>query len=56
MRGRVVEELGGERAIEITDRMSRRYVGQDYPVRSSIVMVIEPERVRLQDLEAVPSS
>jgi hypothetical protein len=36
------------------DRMSQRYVGMDYPVRTSIVMVIKPERVRLQDLEAVP--
>jgi len=54
IRGQVVEELSGERAIEITDRMSRRYVGSDYPIRSTIVMVIKPERVRLQDLEAVP--
>ena len=54
VRGRVVEELGGERAMEITDRMSRRYVGRDYPIRESIVMVIEPERVLLQELEAVP--
>jgi hypothetical protein len=30
--------------------MSRRYVGQDFPVRSSIVSLIEPERVRVQDL------
>jgi hypothetical protein len=50
IRGRVVEELGGEPAIEIMDRMSRRYTGADVPVRSSIVMLIEPERVRLQSL------
>ncbi len=50
IRGRVVEELGGERAIQIMDSMSNRYVGADFPVRSSIVMVIEPERVRLQEL------
>jgi PPOX class probable F420-dependent enzyme len=50
IRGRVVEELGGDPAIEIMDRMSRRYTGADFPVRSSIVMVIEPERVRLQNL------
>jgi PPOX class probable F420-dependent enzyme len=54
IRGQVVEELGGERAMRIVDRMSQRYVGMDYPVRTSIVMVIKPERVRLQDLEAVP--
>jgi PPOX class probable F420-dependent enzyme len=50
IRGRVVEELDDERAIEIMDSMSRRYTGADFPVRSSIVMVIEPERVRLQEL------
>lgn len=50
IRGRVVEELGGEPAIKIMDRMSRRYTGADFPVRSAIVMVIEPERLRLQTL------
>jgi PPOX class probable F420-dependent enzyme len=55
LRGRVIEELGGERATAIMDRMSRRYSGTDYPIRTAIVMVIEPERVLLQDLEAVPS-
>lgn len=50
IRGRVVEEIDDGRAIEIMDSMSRRYTGADFPVRSSIVMVIEPERVRLQDL------
>lgn len=56
LRGRVVDELEGERAIEIMNRMSRRYAGTDYPIRSAIVMVIEPERVLLQDLEAVPKT
>ena len=50
IRGRVVEEIEDDTALEITDRMSRRYVGQDFPVRSSIVSLIEPERVRLQEL------
>jgi nitroimidazol reductase NimA-like FMN-containing flavoprotein (pyridoxamine 5'-phosphate oxidase superfamily) len=50
IRGRVVEELGGEHAIKIMDRMSHRYTGADFPVRSAIVMVIEPERLRLQNL------
>ena len=50
IRGRVVEEIEDDTAIEIMDRMSRRYVGQDFPVRSSIVSLIEPERVRVQDL------
>jgi PPOX class probable F420-dependent enzyme len=50
IRGRVVQELSGEPAIEIMDRLSRRYTGADFPVRSAIVMVIQPERVRLQNL------
>lgn len=50
IRGRVVEELGGEEAVAIMDRMSNRYVGSDFPVRTSIVSLIEPERVRFQEL------
>ncbi|NMO90923.1 PPOX class F420-dependent oxidoreductase [Actinomycetospora sp. TBRC 11914] len=50
IRGRVVEEIHGDEAIEIMDRMSRRYTGADFPVRSSIVEVIEPERVKVQEL------
>lgn len=50
IRGRVVEELEGDQAIAIMDRMSNRYVGTDFPVRSAIVSLIEPERVRMQDL------
>ncbi len=48
VRGRVVEELQGDEAVEIMDRMSNRYVGTDFPMRSAIVSLIEPERVHLQ--------
>ena len=50
IRGRVVEELEGEEAVAIMDRMSNRYVGTDFPVRTAIVSLIEPEKVRFQDL------
>ena len=50
IRGRVVKELGGDAAIAIMDRMSNRYTGADFPVRSATVLLIEPERVRLQEL------
>lgn len=50
IRGRVVEEIEDERAIEIMDEMSNRYVGQDFPDRRALVLFIEPERVRLQEL------
>jgi PPOX class probable F420-dependent enzyme len=50
IRGHVVEERTGDEAIAIMDRMSNRYVGSDFPVRSAIVSLIQPDRVRLQDL------
>lgn len=50
IRGCVVEEIAGDEAIAIMDRMSNRYVGRDFPVRSAIVMFIEPERVKVQEL------
>jgi PPOX class probable F420-dependent enzyme len=50
IRGRVAEEIEGDEAVAIVDRMSRRYVGSDFPVRTAIVSFIEPERVRLQEL------
>jgi PPOX class probable F420-dependent enzyme len=50
IRGQVVEEIEGPEAIAIMDRMSNRYVGVDFPVRSSIVSLIEPEKVTLQEL------
>jgi PPOX class probable F420-dependent enzyme len=50
IRGRVIVEIEGDEAIAIMDRMSNRYVGSDFPVRSAIVSLIEPERVRMQDL------
>ncbi|MEU8522448.1 PPOX class F420-dependent oxidoreductase [Streptomyces sp. NBC_01216] len=50
IRGRVTEEVGGPEALAITDRMSRRYVGMDFPVRSAVVSLITPDRVILQHL------
>jgi PPOX class probable F420-dependent enzyme len=50
IRGRVVEEIEGPEAIAIMDRMSNRYVGVDFPVRASIVSLIEPEKVTVQEL------
>ena len=50
IRGRVVEEIEGQEAIDIMDRISNRYVGSDFPVRSAIVSVIEPIKVLFQEL------
>jgi len=50
IRGRVIDEIQGDEAVTIMDRMSNRYVGTDFPVRTAIVSLIEPERVSWQDL------
>lgn len=50
IRGRVVGEAGGEAALAIMDRMSNRYVGHDFPVRSGLAFLIEADAVRYQDL------
>ena len=45
VRGRVVETLHGEAALEIIDRLSQRYTGAPFPMRTGIVFLIEPEKV-----------
>jgi PPOX class probable F420-dependent enzyme len=44
VRGRVVERIEGEQALEIIDRISQQYTGEDFPMRSGVVHVMEPER------------
>jgi hypothetical protein len=43
-------------AWQAVERRSRGQARVQVPIRSTIVMVIKPERVRLQDLEAVPKT
>lgn len=50
VRGRVVEQLEDDEAVAIMDRMSNRYVGGDFPLRTAIVSLIEPGHVLFQDL------
>jgi PPOX class probable F420-dependent enzyme len=50
VRGRVVERLTGDGALEVMDRISQRYTGAPFPMRSGIVFVIEPERVGFTEL------
>jgi len=45
IRGRVVDRIEGEHALEIIDRLSNQYTGEDSPMRTGVVHVIEPERV-----------
>jgi PPOX class probable F420-dependent enzyme len=49
VRGRVVERLEGDEAWEIIDRISHKYVGQPYPVRTGrVVFLIEAEHAFAQ--------
>jgi PPOX class probable F420-dependent enzyme len=45
--GRVVERVDGDRAWEIIDRISRKYTGQPYPLRTDrIILLIQPDRAQ----------
>jgi hypothetical protein len=47
IRGRVVERVDGDRAWEIIDRISRKYTGQPYPLRTGrIILLIQPDRAQ----------
>jgi hypothetical protein len=47
IRGRVVERVEGDRAWEIIDRISRKYTGEPYPLRTDrIVLVIKPDHAQ----------
>jgi len=50
IRGRVVETVDGEAALAIIDRISQRYTGADFPMRSGVVFWIEPERAHFVEL------
>jgi PPOX class probable F420-dependent enzyme len=43
IRGRVVETVEGDAALEVIDRISHRYIGAPFPMRSGTVYWIEPE-------------
>ena len=45
IRGRVMETVGGDQALEIMDRMSVRYTGRPFPVRRGIALLVEVEKV-----------
>src|SRR4051812_25817705 len=47
IRGTVVEKRYGDEALAAMDVISRKYTGQDFPVRgpNGVLFVIEPEKV-----------
>jgi PPOX class probable F420-dependent enzyme len=50
LRGAVTETVEGDSALEIIDRMSRKYTGADFPMRSGVVYLIEVESSRFTEL------
>ena len=50
LRGRVVETVGGDPALEVIDRISQHYIGAPFPMRSGTVYWIEPETVHFVEL------
>ena len=43
VRGRVAEVVEGDEALAIMDRLARQYTGEDFPMRSGVAFLIEPE-------------
>jgi PPOX class probable F420-dependent enzyme len=50
VRGRVVEPLEGDAALEVIDRLAVRYTGEPFPMRSGVVFLVEPERTGFVEL------
>jgi PPOX class probable F420-dependent enzyme len=50
VRGRVVETLEGDAALEVIDRLSHDYIGAPFPMRSGVVYLVEPDRAHLVEL------
>lgn len=50
IRGRVSSVLEGEAALEVIDRISVRYTGEPFPMRSGRVFLIEPLKVGFMEL------
>jgi PPOX class probable F420-dependent enzyme len=43
LRGTVAETVEGDAALEIIDRLSRKYTGKDFPMRSGVVYLIDAD-------------
>jgi PPOX class probable F420-dependent enzyme len=50
IRGRVAEVLEGDAALHVIDRISNRYTGKPFPMRSGQVFLIEPVKVGYMEL------
>jgi PPOX class probable F420-dependent enzyme len=50
LRGRVDETLEGEAALAVIDRIAQDYIGGPFPMRTGVVFLVEPDKVRHMDL------
>jgi nitroimidazol reductase NimA-like FMN-containing flavoprotein (pyridoxamine 5'-phosphate oxidase superfamily) len=50
IRGRVVERVEGDEALEVIDRISQHYIGSPFPMRSGTVYWIEPTTAHFTEL------
>ena len=50
LRGRVAGTVDGDDVLEIIDRLSVKYTGESFPMRTGVVFLIEPERARYTEL------
>src|SRR4051812_22344697 len=50
IRGHVVDTLEGDAALEVIDRLSNRYTGLPFPMRSGVVFLVEPDRIGFMEL------
>jgi PPOX class probable F420-dependent enzyme len=50
VRGRVVATREGDAALEVIDRIARKFTGEDFPMRNGVVYEIEPEHVGYMEL------
>ena len=50
LRGEVVATREGDEALEVIDRLARKYTGEDFPMRSGIVYEVEPSLARFMEL------
>jgi PPOX class probable F420-dependent enzyme len=50
VRGRVIETRDGDAAMEVVDRISRRYVGAEFEMRDMTLYVVELDRESFMEL------
>jgi PPOX class probable F420-dependent enzyme len=50
LRGSVVATREGDAALEVIDRLSQKYTGEDFPMRSGVVYEIEVEKAAVMEL------